>query len=537
LFEGVVEAEPEGPQGDEEAAQAAPVRAGRNVRHVGTWILLGLLEREGVYEAARAECSDGLEWPALRVALDAVVAALALGERCVEGVRRLEAPSAGVLLRAGAAPSESWVRRVLKRFVDDASGARLMLRMTAHYLAEARAEEARPAVYYIDNHLRRYTGRYTTRRGWRMQDKRVVPGATDYYVHDEDGRAVCRVGAPDNGPLTQWLTPIARVLRQGLGAKQRVLLAFDRAGSYPEQLAELRDEGFEFVTYERRPYPLLPVTAFTSTVRLGDEEYGLHEERLRNLGKGRGRVRRIALRTPDEKQVNLLAVSKEPADWLAGVVTGRWVQENALKHGNERWGVNQLDRRKVEHYPPDTVIPNPARRRLDRALRLARQLEGEARRGLARLSDGAKDRARWERMLAEALADEERLEALRPSTPKHAPLAETDLAGELVYHAGDYKTVLDTLRIACANAESDLASALAPWLRKPAEAKKALANLFAAPGRVRLAGGEIRVTLLPVGRDDERKAFPVLCDALNEWNLALPGDPTRRLLRFRSQLQ
>jgi len=537
LFEPVVEAEPEAPQGGDAADESTPVRAGRDVRHLGTWILLGLLEREGLYEAARAEGGDEVEWPALRLALDAVTAALALGERCVEGVRRLEAPSAGVLLRARAAPSESWVRRVLKRFVDDARGARLMLHMTTRYLSAARSEVDEPAVYYVDNHLRRYTGQYTTRRGWRMQDKRVVPGSTDYYAHDEDGRAVFRFESPDHAPLTDWLSPITRVLRMGLGTQQRILVAFDRAGAYPEQLAMLRDEGFEFVTYERRPYPLLAAPAFTETIDVGDEKYGLHEERLRNLGRGRGRVRRIALLTPDGQQVNLLAVSKEPAPRLAGVMMGRWVQENAFKHGTERWGVNQLDRRKVEHYPPDTVIPNPARRRLDRALRLARVVEGEARRELARTTANAPVRWRWERILADAIAEQERLELLRPSTPTHAPLCETELAGKLVYHLGEYKTVLDTLRIACANAESELAATLAPQLRKPAEAKKALANLFAAPGRVRLAGGEVRVTLVPVGRDDERDAFPVLCDVLNKWNLVLPGDPNRRPLRFRSQLQ
>jgi hypothetical protein len=248
-------------------------------------------------------------------------------------------------------------------------------------------------------------------------------------------------------------------------------------------------------------------------------------------------VRRIALLAPDGRQVNLLASSRETASRLVEVMSGRWVQENAFKHGTERWGVNQLDRRKVEPYPPDTVIPNPARRRLDRALRLSRTVEGEARRELARLPERSPARLRWEQMLSQSLVEQDRLEALRPSTPTHAPLAETELAGELVYHAGDYKTVLDTLRIACANAETELAATLAPHLRKPREAKKALANLFAAPGRVRLAAGEIRVTLVPVGRDDELQAFPVLCAALNRWNLVLPGDSRRRPLRFRSQLQ
>jgi hypothetical protein len=535
LFEPVV-AQPEAPDRGEEGA-AGPVRAGRDVRHLGTWILLSLLERGGLYDDARSDCTEKCDWSTLRVVLDAVVAALALGQRCVEGVRRLEAPSAGVLLRSSGAPSESWVRRVLKRFVDEAHGARLMLQMTQRYLTAAAEEEASPAVYYVDNHLRPYTGQQTTRRGWRMQDKRVVPGSTDYFVHDVDGRPVFRMESTDHAPLTNWLSPICRMLREGLGPDQRILVAFDRAGAFPAQMAALRNENFEFVTYERRPYPLLSATAFTEQVKVGNDRYGLCEQRLRNLGAGRGRVRRIAVRTPDEQQVNLLASSKESAKWLVGVMMGRWVQENAFKHGVERWGVNQLDRRKVEHYAPHTVIPNPARRRLDRALRLARSVEGEARRELARLPERDGKRLRWEQMLTTSLATQEELEALRPLTPKHAPLADTELAGKLVYHIGEYKTVLDALRIACANVESELAAILAPHLRKPREAKKALANLFAAPGRVRLAGDQIHVTLVPVGRDDEQDAFPILCAELNRLKLVLPGDPKGRILRFRSHLQ
>ena len=74
---------------------------------------------------------------------------------------------------------------------------------------------------------------------------------------------------------------------------------------------------------------------------------------------------------PDGHQVNLLAVSQESKERLLEVMLGRWVQENAFKHGNERWGINQLDRRKVQPYAPETIIPNPARRRLDHALRLS----------------------------------------------------------------------------------------------------------------------------------------------------------------------
>jgi len=530
----VEEARDEADGGEER--QAAPVRNGKLVQHLGGWLLLGMLEREGLYDAALGLWDDPRGREALRVTLDSVGLALGLGQRCVEGVRRLETPSAGVLLRSSGAPSESWVRRVLKRYADEAGGSRLHLAMTSRYLKRARTDDERPAVFYVDNHMRPYTGKHTVRKGWRMQDKRVKPGTTDYYVHDEDGRPVFRLESPENDHLTEWLTPAGRFLRQGLGERQRLLLAFDRAGAYPEQLAELREEGLEFVTYERRPYPLLAETVFDRTVTVDDEEIGVHESALKNLGKGRGRVRRIALKMSDGHQVNLLAISREPAWRLIEVMLGRWVQENAFKHGNERWGINQLDRRKVEHYPPETVIPNPARRRIDRALTLARHREGDARNKLARLAADDRRREKVGQDLKAALSDQKTLLALRPSTPKHAPLAETELAGKLVYHPGEYKTVLDTLRIACANVESELAGEIAPHLRKPAEAKKALANLFAAPGEIRVNGKSITVTLNPAARKDEREAFDALFQCANRRRLTLPGDPDKRPLRFKSQL-
>lgn len=294
-------------------APTAPA-AGRFVQHVGTWLMIAMAARLGLYERAETLRDGRLRRAAtLRIALDAVIAALAIGQRCVEGVRRLATTSAPVLLRAARAPSATWVRRVLGLFAMDAAGARLHLGMAGAYLAAARDEAGQaPIVFYVDNHMRPYTGQQVVRRGWRMQDKRVTPGASDYYVHDEDGRPVLRIDVPSNASLTSVLTPIARLLRLALGTEAKILLAFDRAGAFPAQMAELREEGFDFVTYERRPFPLLAATAFTEQIQLDDETIGMCDART-NLGKGRGRVRRIALRMADGRQVNLLAVSAQPA--------------------------------------------------------------------------------------------------------------------------------------------------------------------------------------------------------------------------------
>ena len=512
------------------------VENAKSVQHLGTWLLVAMVARLGLYGTAEAEAEAAagrrVGADALRIALDAVVMALAVGEQCVEGVRRLATSSAASLLMTTGAPSATWTRRTLGRLAAHGGGVALHLGAAGAYLREAQAaaEEAGP-VFYVDNHMRPYTGKHVIRRGWRMQDKRVRPGTSDYYVHDEDGRPVLRLTAPNHGSLTDWLSPIAALLRLALGVEETILLAFDRAGAFPEQMTQLRDEGFEFVTYERKPYPQVLDADFTEEVTLDGEKLHICDTR-KNLGNSRGRVRRIAVRMPDGYQVNLLATSTRSAVELVEVMRGRWRQENGFKHSVERWGINQLDGRTVEAYPPDTIVPNPARRRLDRAIRIARVREGDARVALSRLAAGDERSQRFQLAIDEALADQSKLEALRPSTPPRAALRDTEYAHTLVHHALEYKLVLDTIRIACANAESELAALLAPKLPRGAEAKKTLANLFAAPGDIRVGRRTIDVCLSPAGTRPEQAAFVELLEAVNRLRLSMPGDQQARAIRF-----
>lgn len=521
------------------AFETETVKSARSVQHLGTWLLIAVAHQLGLYRHAASAAAGRVEEGSLRLAIDATVAALALGQQCVEGVRRLATSTSAALLLASGAPSPTWTRRVLGRFAACDGGVGLHLLMAREYLTAIQDDSSVGPVFYIDNHMRPYTGKHDLRRGWRMQDKRALPGASDYYVHDEDGRPVARLTIPWHGSLTEWLSPIGCLLREGLGDELRgekrraPLLAFDRAGAFPKQLAELRDEAFEFATYERAPYRKLPASVFTEAFILGDEQLYFCESRT-NLGAGRGRVRRIAVRTPDDHQINLLAVSQRTAEELIVIMRGRWKQENGFKHGVERWGINQLDGRAVVPYAPDTIIPNPARRRLDRALKIARASEAQARSELRRLKKDDPRREKVKENLAHALAEQKKLLELRPSTPTHAPLGETELAGKLVHHTVEYKMTLDTIRIACANAESDLAAELSLHIPRVAEAKKTLANLFASPGDIRVGKRTIAVCLSPAGTKPEQRAFSALLEVVNRWNLTLPGDQRNRRLRFRT---
>jgi hypothetical protein len=137
-----------------------------------------------------------------------------------------------------------------------------------------------------------------------MQSKRAVPGNADFWVHDEDGRPVLRTDSPKHESPVPWLRRIGRLIREALKDEDvKVLLVFERAGAYPQELAQLRDEGFEFATYERGPYATIAASAYARKIELGEELCGLAEVHNKNLGKARGRVRRICLRTPEGYQI------------------------------------------------------------------------------------------------------------------------------------------------------------------------------------------------------------------------------------------
>ena len=65
--------------------------------------------------------------------------------------------------------------------------------------------------------------------------------------------------------------------------------------------------------------------------------------------------------------------------------------------------------------------------------------------------------------LAWVLGERQALEAQRPLVPEHAPIEETELASKLVHHTLEYKATLDTVRIACINAEATLAAELGAY--------------------------------------------------------------------------
>ena len=159
-------------------------------------------------------------------------------------------------------------------------------------------------------------------------------------MHDEEGCPLFRLATTSHDSLAAWLMLVVEFVDLSLGEEVTPVLVFDRGGAFPGTMAELREAGAEFVTYERKPYQQIPVTEFTESLIITLPSAPRRPIRIlyveapqKNLRGGRGLVRRIAMLTEEGEQVNLLAVSELPAETLIRGHLARWGrQENQLKY-------------------------------------------------------------------------------------------------------------------------------------------------------------------------------------------------------------
>jgi hypothetical protein len=80
--------EPEDERDLEDESATRPLMSGKNVQHLGGLLLVAMIASFGLYDAAMKGWTESAKWrDRLRMALDAVILALGLRQKCVEGVR------------------------------------------------------------------------------------------------------------------------------------------------------------------------------------------------------------------------------------------------------------------------------------------------------------------------------------------------------------------------------------------------------------------------------------------------------------------
>ena len=220
-------------------------------RYAGAMLTHAYYDRIGAEAILAAALPPGLARPRYDdlALLAATSLAFALGASSAEGTKHLIPDQAGILAGIGRLPGLRTLRPRLSAIADHCDPLALQRQLGAAMLA---ADPPGLHVYYVDDHFVPYEGAKPVPKGWNTKRRHAQPGRADTMVSDYRGRAVAFASGEPSG-LSATLPGVLAQLRQVLGAEAKIMLGFDRGGSYPVAFRAVREQRADWVTLEARP--------------------------------------------------------------------------------------------------------------------------------------------------------------------------------------------------------------------------------------------------------------------------------------------
>jgi hypothetical protein len=396
---------------------------------------------------------------------------------------------------------------------------------------------------YVDGHVRAYHGKYSIPKAFLTRTRLAVPATTDYWVNDKKGDPLFVVTAEANAAMTRILLPIIEEARKLVGPHRRVTIVFDRGGFSPRLFQKLIEMGFDILTYRKGRFRHISEKRFVlRKARLDGRsvEYLLHDQPVRFL-KGKLRLRQVIRLTETGHQTPVITSRWDLRDIIVAYrMFERWRQENFFKYMRQEFLIDALVDYRIEPDDPTRLIPNPARKAVDKELSAARA-------GLARLQeeygstvldyiDGrtatmrefTSEDKRIYREIQDAVARIEALVVRRKSLPKQIQLAESKQEQELVKLSTERKHLTNVLKMVAYQIESDLVERLRPhYARADEEGRTLIQTALQSAAAIEPTEHELRITLAPLSSEHRSKAIDALCRDLNQSNTVFPGTNLR----------
>ena len=206
-------------------------------------------------------------------------------------------------------------------------------------------------------------------------------------VTDYLGRAVAFATGDPSG-LAATLPGALAQLRHVLGAEAKILLGFDRGGSYPVAFRGIRDARAGWVTWRRGPLALVTAAPRRYWAAGGDgkpaEVLTLADETVEI--KDYGQARQITLFEDGAPVLQVITSDlAAPAAALLSWLRCRWRIENLFKYLEDNYGIHWLCDYRAGTQDDDHLIANPERKAARARLREAEAALATAERELATL--------------------------------------------------------------------------------------------------------------------------------------------------------
>jgi len=511
--------------------------AGRQLRCVGVLLAIPLLSQTRLLEVAqRVYGSLKNGFYGLRSTMLTLFLMALLRIKNPEGLKRYPPEILGRLLGLDRSPEVKTLRRKLHELAGRGR-AHEFVRETARQIV--REDEDVLGYLYVDGHVRSYYGRRSIPKTRVPKRRMILPATTDYWVNDADGDPFFFITTEGNPFLNRAFSRVLDEVKQLLG-ERGVTFLFDRGGWSAELFRAIRDYGYDFITYRKKPYRDFARSSFE---RCEFVEQGRSYERWlvdRTVRlKGFGLVRCVGRLCDDGHQTHMITTRKDLSrDEIAQRMFRRWRQENFFKYMSENYALDALVSYDVEPAEPDRLTSNPAHKKLSWQIRNLRQDLADLHRRLGELepigesrSDSKADRTA---LLEQIQKLQQKIEVLckkRRQLPTRIRVSELPPESQVRLET-ERKTLTDIIKMMAYRVESALLVLIRPdYSRAEQEGRQLIQEIMHASGDMDVHPDQVTITLEPLSSPHRTRVLEKLCHDLTEQRATYPG--THQLLRYR----
>ena len=521
---------------------AAPLFApGTSVPQAGVLLALPVLVRSGLVETGQQVFqSIGPAFYGLRTMLVAFVVYALLRIKRAEQLKEQLPQDLGRILGLDRAPEVKTLRRKLRKLAEDERAETFILRLRER---RVQASEEALGFLYVDGHVRVYHGTAPLPKTHSCRLRLSLPATQDVWVNDAHANPVLVVTQTAHPQLVSALPGVLAQVRPLVG-KRRVTVVFDRGGWSPKLFAQMDRDGFDVLTYQKGEHTPIPADQFRSYTVWSEDgpiTYELCERRICLL-KGTFPMRQVIRRQGDHQTVVVTTRMDLPIEEVARRMFARWLQENFFKYMRQEFALDALVEYGTEAADPARLVPNPARKALDRQLAEAKKevLRLEATYGAAALDNPEQARPSMRGFkiangttvgipLRTARQRLSHLRQQRASVPTRIPAGQ--LPTPLVKLPGRCKRFSDTLKMLAYQTETDLLRVVALlYPRSRDEGRRLLVAAFHSAADLAVTNDELHVTLAPQSSPHRTRVIADLCELLTDTQTCFPG--TSLKMRF-----
>jgi DNA-binding CsgD family transcriptional regulator len=460
--------------------------------------------------------------------LSATSVAFALGVGSVEATKHLIRDQIGPLAGLDRLPELRTLRPRLGELAESCDPLALQADLARAML---NAQAPLLGLYFVDDHFVPYEGAKPVGKGYNTKRRHAQKGLADTQVTDYHGRAVCFVSGPPSG-LTKTL-PAALAQLRTITGQAKIMLGFDRGGSYAQVFTHCRDHDVDWITYRRgalaaptaapRRYWRVDGAARAEAVTLADETITI---------KDYGPARQLTLFEHDQPVLQVLTsdLAAPPAALLAWLRC-RWRIENVFKYLTAHHGIDWLCHYDADTNPDTTLIDNPARKTARTAVRHAETTLADAQRALTRLLRSDQPVAEINTAIPAAQTAIDTAEAALANAkgqlktiPAKIPANQLDPNAQRAILRTQRRSLQMVLRLLAFNAEQWLADRFNAYLADNDEYRATLRHLLHLGGHITYTTKTITVALETPATPKITQALRLLLNELNTTPPRIPGD-------------